>query len=163
MAEIILSDGLITLVDDLDLPLLQEYTWHSMTGSSISTHYAVRHIKKERKSIAILMHREILGLQKGGFCDHINGNGLDNRRENLRQATHSQNMRNSRKNKQETSSKYKGVYREKRDKRWRANITVDGKKIKLGSFHIEKDAAIAYDKAAKYYFEEFANFNFEVI
>jgi len=108
------------------------------------------------------MHREVLKVKDNEMIDHINGNGLDNRKENLRLATRSQNMQNSKKRKK-TSSKYKGVGWSKKTKKWRARIwTVSGKCIHIGYFVSELDAAKAYDEKAKELFGSYYSPNFPV-
>ncbi len=92
------------------------------------------------------MHREILGLQKGEHTDHINGDGLDNRRANLRKVTHAQNMQNRRPH-CHGRSRYRGVERDSRNGKWRARLTVNGRRLSVGSFHDEKDAAAAASAA----------------
>ncbi len=106
------------------------------------------------------MHREIIKAPDNLFVDHINLNGLDNRKANLRLATKIQNSRNTPKMKRKTSSKYKGVSYQKRDRIWRAKIKINRRDKHLGSFRDEIDAAEAYDKAAHKYFGEFARPNF---
>jgi hypothetical protein len=101
-----------------------------------------------------MLHWDVMGSK---FVDHINGNGLDNRDENLRLATNSQNQMNSRK-RSGTSSRYKGVSLQR--KRWRAQIKLDGKLIYLGMFDTEEQAAMAYDYAAIELFGEFSRINF---
>jgi hypothetical protein len=96
---------------------------------------------------------------KGLLVDHRNLNGLDNRRSNLRLATHGENNQNKRKRKG-ASSRYIGVSFEKRIKKWSARIMYKGKAIWLGNFKNEIDAALAYDKAARKYYGEFARLNF---
>ena len=97
---------------------------------------------------------------KNLLVDHINHDGLNNTRKNLRLATHAQNKRNQRSFKP-ASSKYKGVYYAKQEKAYRADIQYNGKKIFLGRFKKETDAAKAYDKKAKELFAEFACLNFQ--
>lgn len=123
--------------------------------------YATRCIsvgKGKQKSIP--MHRAIMKMPEGMFCDHINHNGLDNRKINLRAATRAQNCWNKRKQLGKYSSTYKGVNRSCVNKKWVSRIEVKGRKIYLGAFEDEIDAARAYDRAAKEYHGEFAVLNF---
>ena len=91
--------------------------------------------------------------------DHINDNGLDNRRSNLRICSQSQNLMNCRKPKTLFSSKYKGVSWVQKHKRWKVSIAFKGKRKYIGHFLSEIDAAKAYNKAAEKYFGEFARLN----
>jgi hypothetical protein len=97
---------------------------------------------------------------KGLVVDHIDHDGLNNRKSNLRIATAAENRRHCRKVKG-GSSKYKGVYRHKGANKWSAKIGINGRCIFLGYFDNEIEAAKAYDKAAKEHHKEFAVFNFE--
>ena len=106
------------------------------------------------------MHRQILNAPAYMLVDHINGNGLDNRKANLRLATGVQNGYNRRKTRKRTWSKYKGVTFDKRRKKWQAKIVVNGRKQYLGSFNNQLDGARAYDRAARKYHGEFAALNF---
>ena len=148
------------LVDDEDYGYLSQFSWRASRDHDRQTRYAVRWScasHKMRKEIQ--MHREILGLtdpkQK---VDHINGNRLDNRRENLRVVTDSQNHMN--RVKSWGSSKYKGVMRSKVGKPWRAMIGRDLQSYHLGCFTDEVDAALAYDMAAIEMFGQYARPNF---
>jgi AP2 domain len=141
------------LVDDEDVHLLKKYRWSITRRRNIF--YAVSRGPVFGK--LSYLHRIILNAENK-TVDHKNGNGLDNRRINLRVCSQGNNVRNKRKTK--GLSKYKGVYWSKRDQRWQASIRVDYKNKFLGSFGNEEDAARAYDTAALTYFGEFARLNF---
>jgi hypothetical protein len=106
------------------------------------------------------MHNLVIQIPPGMFCDHINHNGLDNRKANLRPATHTQNVWHRRRFNRSTLSGYKGVDQPPGSKRWRARITVNGKRIYLGSFQSKIAAARAYDDAARKHYGRFAAPNF---
>jgi len=106
------------------------------------------------------MHRRVINIPGNLLCDHINRNSLDNRKANLRPATVSQNLCNRHKTKSRTRSKYKGLEWDKAQRKWKARIQINNRKIYLGSFNSEIDAARAYDHAAMKYHREFANLNF---
>jgi hypothetical protein len=155
-----LTRGKFAIVDPEDYPRLARHKWHlakSPTGS-----YAVRWqccpAKKTRKRI--WMHRQVIYIPRSLLSDHVNCNSLDNRKENLRPATVSQNLCNRPKRKSKTRSKYKGLEWDRTQRKWKARIQINNRKIYLGSFNSEIDAACAYDRAAKKYHREFANLNF---
>lgn len=151
--EIQLTQNKAALVDDSDFEYLNQYKW------CFNGRYAIREIRIEGRKRTVLMHRIIVSVPSGLEIDHINGNGCDNRRNNLRLCTHKQNVRNCKKCAKQTSSKYKGVCWHKINRKWQAYIGVDGKIIYLGYFAIEDDAARAYNIAALKYFDEFAKPN----
>lgn len=107
----------------------------------------------------LLMHRFILSAAVGDEVDHRNGDGLDNRRGNLRHCTHRENLRNQRPQ-VGTSSGFKGVWWHRAGQKWAAGICVTGKRLHLGLFIDERAAARAYDAAALEHFGEFARPNF---
>jgi len=152
------------LVDDCDYEYLNRWKWQLKKGSR--TYYAERPAGSKRNREKIIMHRLILGLSKGDgvIVDHRNRNGLDNRRSNLRIATHQQNSANSRKHSDASMSRYKGVYWEADRCKWRAYIYFTNqsgvkKKIWLGRFDREEDAAAAYNHKAVELFGTFASPN----
>lgn len=157
MKEIVLSQGKVAIIDDCDFERVNQFKWsYSLVQSGIE--YALRNAEVNGKRTSILLHRFILGnIPEGMVVDHKNGNGLDNRRENLRICTRSQNNINKRK--KGTTSKYKGVYFEKARNKFRSHIVVESKIIFLGRYETELEAALAYDKASCTYHGEFANNN----
>ncbi len=154
MKEIPLSQGKVALVDDEDYDRLSENKWWVQKDGR--TYYAVRSVTlAPNQEKRIWMHREILGLATGQYTDHINGNGLDNSRSNLRSATLSQNGAN-RRIAQNNSSGIKGVTWHKHRSKWQSSVTVHGKTIYLGRFKDLKSAECIYKLAAFKYFGDFA-------
>ena len=162
--QIQIAKGKFAIVDDEDYESLIKHKWSLSIGTN-RTYYAHRRKKSKEiingESHMISMHCSILKAPYGFQIDHINGNGLDNRKCNLRIASRSENQRNSQKRIDNTSG-YKGVYLDKgaRHKRWKAQICVNSKRINLGRYHFPEQAAQAYDDAARKYFGDFARTNF---
>ena len=154
-----LGQGLFTKVDPEDYYRFNYFNW--CIRETETTMYAVRLVKgPENRAKIISLHREILNAPSHLLVDHRNSDGFDNLKYNLRLATRSQNQFNRRKTKSKTSSRFVGVYYSTRKNRWMANIHLHRKRIWLGSFKSEIDAARAYDIAAIKYHGEFAKLNF---
>jgi hypothetical protein len=156
-----LTRGKFAIVDPEDYPRLAKYKW--FLAKSPTSSYAARwqRLKTKNTRKRIWMHREIIHIPKKMVCDHINRNSLDNRKANLRPATVSQNLCNRTKTRTKTRSKYKGLEWDKTQRKWKARIQLNNKKIHLGSFANEIDAAKAYDRAARKYHGVFALTNFK--
>jgi hypothetical protein len=137
MQKIITKSNHEILVDD---DFFKKYGHLSWQLNSVG--YARRTIRYKKKYRTLLMHRCVMNAQKNEIVDHINGNKLDNRRANLRICTQSDNLRNARKGKDNTSG-FKGVWRDKRRKTrsWIAEVLgLEGEKIYLGSADTPQDA-----------------------
>jgi hypothetical protein len=152
--EITLSQGKVALVDDEDAALVLERPWFAARGRSgrDDLWYAATKILGE----TVFMHQLLM---PGLKIDHRNGDGLDNRRSNLREATRKQNQGNLGKIRRPTTSRYKGVSWHRRGKKWAAQIHANGETRYLGLFTAEEDAAEAYNRAAFAEWGEFARLN----
>jgi hypothetical protein len=148
--EIYLTKGMVTLVDDEDYIILSKFNWQALKHGGIW--YAVR------SRCRIYMHREIMKTPSNMVTDHINHDGLDNRRCNLRICTQTQNQYNREKHLRNTSG-YKGVTWDKSNHKWRAQIRHDGVYLSIGYFRSVTEAALAYNNAAIKYHGEFAKLN----
>jgi hypothetical protein len=159
------------LFDEEDRELVESHIWYVLPRGN--TYYAQANIphpdggwyiypsgkRRQRRQTTLFLHRLLMNPPKGMVIDHINHNGLDNRKENLRICTNAENVRNSR-NSQNNTSGYKGVCWDKSNKKWKARIGKDYKQIHIGCFDILEEAARAYDAKAKELFGEYAQLNF---
>ena len=153
--EIPLTKGQVALVDDEDFEWLSQHVW-IVKRSDRGYLYARTSTTKG----GIYMHRLLLNAPEGMQVDHINHNGLDNRRQNMRLCTNSQNSYNSLAHRKPKTSHFKGVCWHKSTQKWLAQIGIDWKRLHLGIFDSEEDAAKAYDAKAIELFGEFALLNF---
>jgi hypothetical protein len=142
----------VIFFDEIDYDIIKNYNWHLRKNGS--TFYAMTNISGS----SVQMHRIITNPNTGMIIDHINHNGLDNRRCNLRICTILENNRNTVIRK-DNKSGYKGVYWSKQHKMWRAYIRIDTKPRHIGLFRDSIIAAKAYNDAAIKYFGEFARVN----
>lgn len=155
--EIPLTHGKVALIDAEDYELVSRYKWQAYKGRR--TYYSQATVKGVGgKKTTVKMARVILGLNDPSIhVDHINGDGLDNRRSNLRHATQIENARN-RAVSVHNQSGFKGVCVHGR--KWQAQIRFLGHKLNLGTFATPQEAARAYDAKARELFGEFARLNF---
>ena len=147
-----------------DAALVLSHRWHVVRVRDSDLCYAQTWVTVDRKLRRIKMHRMVLGLTRGsGVVDHINHNGLDNRRSNLRLCYQPENQRNRRPQRNSCTG-LKGVYprssRILHEQHWGSRITAEGKRVFLGYFQTPEEAAQAYDLAALRLHGEFACTNF---
>ncbi len=158
MKEVQLTRGKVAIVDDEDFPLVSAYRWAVILKKGGRYCYAYTTVDVNGKKRPVEMQRFLMGSRPGVFyVDHINGDGLDNRRCNLRWATAAQNQANQRRTR--GSSVFKGVGWHKG--KWQARIRVNQVRRSLGRFYSEVEAAKAYDAAAVRAWGEFAATNFK--
>ncbi len=156
LKEIKLTRGKVAVVDDEDYGIVGGFKWHA-SQSDRDVWYAARMSRINGKRISIKLHRSLLNAPSGLEVDHIDGNGLNNQRANLRICTRAENSRNSAKY-SNGACPYKGVY--DNHGRWKAEITVNRRRITKCGFATAEAAARAYDELAKQHHGEFAQLNF---
>lgn len=151
MKEIELTQGKVAIVDDRDFELLSAYKW-TAHDKNRKTFYAVRLVYPNGKygaAVSIKMHRLILGVNDPDvWVDHIDGNGLNNTRENLRVCTRAENQQNRGANRNNKSG-FKGVIACKRSGKWIAKIMANRKSTHIGRFDTPEEAHAAYVRAAE--------------
>ena len=158
MMEVRLSQNKTACVDDIDFERVNKINW-SLKPEYNGNFYAVTTKRWNGKKHTIQMHRFILKAPKGTIIDHINHNGLDNRRCNLRFATTQTNAFNRNKPSIETTSKYKGVLRRHGKGKWIARIRFNNIHLELGQYMEEGKAASVYNYASRIMFGNFRKEN----
>ena len=152
VAYITLTQGRTAIIDAADIHLVDAWCWSAF--SQTHTEYARRSGGIGTKKRTVLLHRELMGEPDGLQIDHRDGDGLNNRRSNLRVATRSQNMHN-RSAYCNNKSGFKGVDFRKEGGKWRAKIRINNKEKHLGMFDSPEEAHEAYCRASEKYHGEF--------
>lgn len=145
------------LIDAEDAVLVIQYRWSALRVKDIT--YAATTVRDGKKTRTLYLHALLMNPPDGMEPDHIDGDGLNNSRSNLRLSTHSQNCCNRRR-RRGVKTPFKGVGRQAGQKNWTARICVNYRKIYLGQFPTAEEAARAYDRAALEHHGEFARLNF---
>lgn len=161
--EIPLTRGYVAIVDDADYERVAALKWCALKACGKRQQVYATHYKRANgRVVAISMHRFLMGDPAGMIVDHIDSNGLNNTRANLRICTHAENMQNRKPHTRKASDcKFKGLILHKSG-RIEARIRAEGRSLSLGYFKSHEDAARAYDAAAVKYHGEFARLNFPV-
>lgn len=156
IAYVDLTKGFTAIIDANDAELVSGRSWFALVSPNSKAVYAVTNVRSPSGTKCIYMHRLISPPPEGMTVDHKNGDGLDNRKKNLRHADQKQNHRNV-SIRSDNASGQKGVYWNKRRKKWHARIKIDGRYICLGMFDDISLAGQAYKTAAKLLHGDFAN------
>lgn len=161
MIQFPVGHGLTAMIDDEDEALLARANWYAMKDYRTQTWYCMAWERTKDGRHRLAMHRILMNDPKGMLIDHVDGNGLNNQRENLRLATCQQNSRN-RISPRQRAGTFKGLNWDAQRGKWMAKIYVNYRCINLGRYPRPEDAARAYDRAAVAYFGQFAKLNFPV-
>lgn len=153
--------GGVALLDDEDFERIAQRTWRVQRKRS-GVSYAVSDERTDTKIVKYLMHREVLkfNFEDGKMIDHIDRNGLNNQKQNLRLTSHVDNLQNHPGHVNKRRSKYKGLHWDGQRNKWRVRFRYNNVVYNLGRFDIEEDAAREYDKMIKSLAREFAYLNF---
>lgn len=155
MREITLTQGKIALIDDEDFEKINQYKWYAWHYDKKDGFYAFRSALLNNNRQPLAMHRQIMGSVNSFCVDHINGNGLDNRKVNLRFCTRQQNQFNRKDCNKNNKLLVKGVIWDKPRKKFRVGIKINRKPIYLGRYNTLFEAEQAYKKAEIKYFGAF--------
>lgn len=152
-----LTRGKFAIVDASDADAVNAYAWHA--AERLGTTYAACSSLRRSGGPVLYLHRLLMKPAEGQHVDHVNGDGLDCRRENMRLCTNAENRRNMRIKR--GVSQYKGVSANRTNSRrcWEAYVFFENRKIHLGSYETEQEAARAYNAAAIEFHQEFAKLN----
>lgn len=151
---IALTQNQNAIVDVTDFEWLDQWNWFAAL-----TRWGFYAQRRNCTGEIVHMHREIIHCLRNREVDHRNGDGLDNRKENLRPCTHLQNVKNLKISRKNNRSGFKGVSFDSENQKWQAHIQSDNKNMRLGRFSTKEEAAGAYNEAAKKYHREFASLN----
>lgn len=154
-----LTQGKIAVVDAADFEALSHWNWFAMRSHPRRANCKWYAARRDEQKHWVTMHRMIIGALPGVLIDHRDGDGLNNRRTNIRIASPTGNAQNRRPRVGNTSG-FKGVSWDSRAERWHVQIAINGKNTHVGHFDLKEDAARAYDVAALRHFGEFAYLNF---
>lgn len=154
MTTIRITDAISAIVDECDLPLFRQHSWYLHKSKQVRDNWYLISTVDRR---TVYLHRLITGAKRGEHVDHIDGNGLNNSRSNLRLCTQSQNNANCyRANK----TGFRGVVKDPTRERYEARIWVNGRRVRVGWFKTKEEAARARDRRAAEIYGEFARLNF---
>jgi hypothetical protein len=149
-----LTQGAEAIIDDADYPLVRPHSWHLQARPN--KRYAATAWNEGGRKVHVAMHRLLLDPPPGAVVVHLNGDGLDNRRANLRLSASSGAVGAP----VWGASRFRGVSWHQTRRAWRSELQVDGKRLFLGCFASEEEAAYAYDRAASQHLGDRAALNF---
>ena len=159
MTTIPLTKGQVGFIDDQDAEVINRHKWTAVNSSHDKTFYAHRSVKVDGKWKHLRLHRFLLNAPKNKKVDHIDGNGLNNVRSNLRLCTHAQNLMNMRCHNKHGLKGIAFIAKRKGLRKWLSKIHINGKLKTIGIFETKIQAAKAYNEMARKHFGEFARLN----
>lgn len=165
MKEIVITKEFKVQVDDEDFDKVSKYNWYAVKGKNTYYAYTDTRSPNNVEGKQFPMHKLILNIVNASpaiLIDHIDGNGLNNQKLNLRKATNQQNCFNVEAKAKNKTAKFKGVYKTESGK-YEAQIKLNYKSNSLGRYTLEETAAKVYDAVARFYMKDFAYCNFEEV